>query len=114
MKQPNVQERLEHILQAIENIGEFTRGGFDALDVKTTSAVYYQLLIIGEAARHIPKELQVHFNDIPWIKMMGLRNIIAHEYFALKHERIVAALCHLPLLIERLQTLINELPDAYR
>lgn len=107
MRQPDIKERLEHILQAITHIAEFTHDGFEAADTMKASAVYYQLVIIGEAARHLPKELREQFTDIPWIKMMGLRNVLAHEYFALKHERILAALKHLPALKRRLSEIIE-------
>ena len=42
--------------------------------------------IIGEAASHIPDEVSKQYNDVPWDEMRGIRNILAHEYFAVDHE----------------------------
>ena len=43
-------------------------------------AVIYNLAIIGEAASHVPSEVQVRYSDIPWATMRGVRNIMVHEY----------------------------------
>lgn len=46
-------------------------------------AVVRNLEIIGEAARNIPEELKVEYSDIEWKRMIGLRNIMIHEYFGI-------------------------------
>jgi hypothetical protein len=50
-------------------------------DQKTIDAVIRNLEIIGEAANFIPKSVQEYLPGIPWSKMRGIRNVIAHEYF---------------------------------
>jgi uncharacterized protein with HEPN domain len=44
-------------------------------------AVIRNLEIIGEAARNVPEEIKNNYNEIPWKKMIGLRNMLIHEYF---------------------------------
>jgi uncharacterized protein with HEPN domain len=39
------------------------------------------LEIIGEAANNISTELQTAHTEIPWHKIVGMRNILIHEYF---------------------------------
>jgi uncharacterized protein with HEPN domain len=46
-------------------------------------AVLRNLEIIGEAANNIPDEIRNKFSNIPWKKMIGLRNIVAHGYFGI-------------------------------
>jgi uncharacterized protein with HEPN domain len=46
-------------------------------------AVLRNLEIIGEAANNIPHDLRNKFLNIPWKKMIGLRNIVAHGYFGI-------------------------------
>ena len=41
------------------------------------------LEIIGEAAGHIPLEIQERYPELAWLEMRGMRNIMAHEYFGL-------------------------------
>ena len=75
---------LEDILQAIKKVEKYTNGlnyeRFNS-DEKSADAVMRNLEIIGEASKNIPSELKDKFPKIPWKKMMGLRNIVAHEYF---------------------------------
>jgi uncharacterized protein with HEPN domain len=49
-------------------------------------AVVRNFQVIGEAANNIPKNIQEKYPQIPWQKMYGLRNLIAHEYFGIDYE----------------------------
>ena len=51
-------------------------------------AVVRNFEIIGEASQKIPTEIQQKYPEVPWKKMYGLRNLIAHEYFGLDYEMI--------------------------
>ena len=44
-------------------------------------AVIRNLEVIGEASKHVPKKLKDRYQEVDWQVMVGLRNIIAHEYF---------------------------------
>jgi len=44
--------------------------------------------IIGEAANHISKEVMEANQDIPWSKIIGLRNKIVHDYGEILTDRI--------------------------
>jgi uncharacterized protein with HEPN domain len=52
------------------------------------AAVTRQLEIIGEAARRISPETQATIPDIPWSKMIGMRNRLIHQYDDLDLETI--------------------------
>ena len=75
---------LYDIKEAIEKIEIFTKSisleEFES-DVKTIDAVLRNLEIIGEASKSIPKRIREKHNDIDWKAIIGMRNIIAHEYF---------------------------------
>jgi len=87
-KSPSVQRRddtvrLHDMLQAIDKIGRFVDGmSFEdfAGDERTTDAVIRNLEIIGEAANHVPSDIQNLNPNVPWARMRGMRNIIAHNY----------------------------------
>lgn len=76
--------RIEDILDAIAEIQSFvaetTLEQFKA-DAKTLKAVAADLMIIGEAANHIPDEVQDAHPDVPWFVMRAMRNRIVHVYF---------------------------------
>lgn len=52
------------------------------------NAVERNLEIIGEAARRLSQSTRENNPDIPWTAIIGLRNVIAHEYGELRHEKI--------------------------
>jgi uncharacterized protein with HEPN domain len=43
-------------------------------------AVTMDLVIIGEAAKHLPAETRRKCPQISWSKIIGMRNIFTHEY----------------------------------
>jgi uncharacterized protein with HEPN domain len=43
-----------------------------------------QIQDIGEAAAHLPPEWLAEHPDIPWSEIVGMRNRIAHGYFAIR------------------------------
>lgn len=51
-------------------------------------AVIRNLEIIGEAIRNIPDNIIDKYPDIPWKRMIGLRNIVIHTYFGIDLENI--------------------------
>jgi len=48
----------------------------------------HDTLNIGEAANKLSKSLKDKYNTIPWHNYVGFRNIAAHNYEALKIERV--------------------------
>ena len=62
----------------------------------------HNLLVIGEAAKNLSKRFFEKTPDIPWQKIKGLRDIIAHQYFGLDY----------PLLWDIVKTKIPELQLA--
>ena len=81
-------------------------------DKRTGMAVERAVEIIGEAARNITEDFKQVHPEIPWAGIIGQRNILAHKYFALKHERIwIVVTEYIPALIDKLESLIPPLPS---
>lgn len=84
MKRNSYKLFVEDMLESINKIERYTRGltydKFEKNEV-VVDAVIRNLEIIGEAARNIPEEVRAKYPDIPWKRMIGLRNITIHEYF---------------------------------
>ena len=82
---------LEDMFQSMQRIEEYL-GDLDFKKFKMThivvDAVVRNFEIIGEASRKIPSDIQEKYPEIPWRKMYGLRNLIAHEYFGIDYEMI--------------------------
>jgi len=102
---------LEDIEEAINKIVEYTKG-YDKerflSDKKTIDAVLRNLSIIGEAANHIPKEIQNKHPKIDWPAVIGLRNRIIHDYFGIDHDIIWY------IIKEELFSLLVEIKGAIR
>jgi len=50
-------------------------------DPRTIRAVAFEFTTIGEAARAISDEVRERYPEVPWEKMLGIRNVLVHEYF---------------------------------
>ena len=74
-------------------------------------AVERNVDIIGEAARKVSEAFKRSHPEIPWRKIIALRNVLAHEYGHVDNKDMweVAAL-HIPDLIGGLESLIPPLP----
>lgn len=71
------------------------------------AAVTRQFEIIGEAARRISPETQATIPNIPWPKIIGMRNHLTHEYDDLDLEIIWDTVrLALPELIKTLESII--------
>ncbi len=55
-------------------------------DTPIQDAVIRRLTIIGEAAGNIPKEIRLQFPDVKWKSIVGLRNVVIHEYAKVKRS----------------------------
>lgn len=42
-----------------------------------------QLEIVGEACNHVDSVTMDEFPDVEWRKIIGLRNLLIHEYFGI-------------------------------
>lgn len=81
---------LADILAAIGKIEQYTIGGKDAFFAHEIiqDAVIRQLSIIGEAAAKLPAAMKASEPEIPWRKIVAMRNIIIHDYSQIKLQRI--------------------------
>ncbi len=73
---------LEDMFQSMQRIEEYL-GDLDFKKFKMTHMVVDAIIrnfeIIGEASKNTPAEIKKKYPEIPWRKMYGLRNLIAHE-----------------------------------
>jgi uncharacterized protein with HEPN domain len=76
--------RLKHILDASVEIQSFikdkTQEEFKQ-DRKLHLSVVHLLEIIGEAGNQISEEVKEQYVDIPWKRIIGMRNRLIHGYF---------------------------------
>ena len=57
-------------------------------DERTSLAVERLLENVGEAARHVSLELQSLHPEIPWQGIIGMRNVLAHQYGVVDQRKV--------------------------
>jgi uncharacterized protein with HEPN domain len=78
-----IRPALSAILQAIDGIQDAVRGKtFDEFsgDWLLRHGVQRGIEIVSEAARRIPHDMQSARPDIPWAQIVGIGNVLRHEY----------------------------------
>jgi uncharacterized protein with HEPN domain len=109
--QPRESNYLRDMLNAAKLAQDFVAGidweTFE-LDLMRQAAVTRQFEIIGEAARRVSTATQAAIPDIPWSKIIGMRNHLIHEYDDLDLEIIWDTIqLALPGLIARLENIVS-------
>ena len=99
------------IREAIENIQKYADHGKDAFseDELIQTWVLHHIQILGEAAARISDEFQEHHPDIPWFKIVGMRNILVHDYFKIDVDAVWSVVENdLPKLYNQVKHLLHE------
>ena len=82
---------LRHMLDAVDTVEEYLQG-VDEEKFKNTrliqDGVIRQIEIIGEAARHISKDIRKTYPEIPWQDVAGMRDKLIHDYFGVDIEKV--------------------------
>src|SRR5207248_2637521 len=77
----------EHAREAVEITAGFEPDDFFAESVRDY-AIKYVLMTIGEAARNLSDGFKTNHPEIPWERVVGLRNRLAHDYGNLDRDRL--------------------------
>lgn len=106
-------ERLLDIVEAIERIEKYAAQGRQAFDRDELIQNWFvrHLQIIGEAARALPAEFKDRYPEVPWLQIMGMRNILVHDYFGIDKEVVWSAVERdLPDLKGKIEAILQKLP----
>lgn len=107
--------RIADILECVTKIEDYTAGMTFAdfrASPKTVDAVYRNLEVIGEAARHIPPDIEARHPAVPWSRMRGMRDVLIHEYFGVDLETVWQTIhSNLPQLLDVLRKVLAENHD---
>ncbi|MCI5142241.1 MAG: DUF86 domain-containing protein [Candidatus Electrothrix sp. ATG1] len=76
------------------------------------SACIRQLEIIGEAAGRVSEETRAESADIPWKEVVGLRNVLIHEYFGVDLDLVFDVIqTDMPKLKNGIRALLDAQPE---
>jgi uncharacterized protein with HEPN domain len=89
----NEQDRLRDVKDAIvamrEHLARADEEPSDE-DAALHDALPFQFVVIGEAVKNLAPETRESEPKIPWADVAGLRDLIAHEYFRIEIDRVLA------------------------
>lgn len=69
-------------------------------------ATLHNLILLGEAATHVPDHVRNFAGDIAWRQVVGTRNRLIHGYLGIKNEVVWDIIQNeIPQLLEQLQAL---------
>ena len=104
-----LQDILDAMAKAQAFLGNMDMPHFEA-DERTSYAVIRALEVMGEAARHIPEEITQRYPKVPWSDMIGMRNVLIHDYIEVDLEAIWLTVKNdLPEAEEEIKRIIEEL-----
>lgn len=102
---------VQDMLEFCERVLDYT-SGLDQ-DTFTANRLPYDatlrnIQLIGEAATHIPAELQEKYPAIPWRSIIGVRNRLAHSYLHISDVVIWSIIQDaIPKLLPELRRLVD-------
>jgi uncharacterized protein with HEPN domain len=94
---------LHDILEAADSIASYIAGQSEtsfSADLMRRDAVLYRLAVVGEAAGRLSKAARDARPDIPWKRIVAMRNILVHDYRGV--DIVIAwdtATIHVPALV---------------
>ena len=70
----------------------------------------YHLQIIGEASSKLGRDFHRVHSDVPWPRIVAMRNVLVHDYFGVDLNEVwVAVVQDLPNLKREIQTILKEM-----
>lgn len=106
---------LLNMLKALRSLKSFTqdRSLDDYMaDELLRMGIERALEIVGEAANRLSPDFQAAHTEIDWRNIVGLRNIIVHQYDELDYENIRKIVTtQAPTLLEQVEPLLSPLPE---
>ncbi len=102
---------LVDIYQAGQNVLSYAqnlkRADLEVNEIRT-SAILYQILIIGEATKRLSPEFRAQHPELPWADMAGMRDILAHQYDQLDFDTMWNIIqTSVPNMLEKIDPLLT-------
>ena len=106
-----IEERFLDMMEAIQRIDKYAERGRPAFvsDELIQTYIVHNLQILGEAAAKIPIDQQSQYPELPWPKMVGMRNVLVHNYFNIDLDIVWQVVeSELPALKEKIGRILEK------
>ena len=102
--------RLRHMIEAAREAVSFAHGRFRSdleVDRQLVLSLVKDIEIIGEAATQVTESTRMELADIPWTKIIAMRNRLAHAYFSINLHVVWQTVQEdLPMLITNIERIV--------
>jgi len=102
---------LEHILESIKDIENFTKElpkDHFLKNKEKQNASIRSIEVIGEAVKNLPAEFKKKHSVIPWAKIAGMRDRLIHHYFGVDLKRVwIVIKGDIPKLKKQIQDILT-------
>jgi len=77
--------------------------------------VLYNLHVIRKAVKNLPQDFRKRHGEVPWREIAGMRDFVAHAYFALDLDILWDAISHeVPNLLWQTKAVAEEEQEKHR
>lgn len=108
-------DRLLDIVEAIERIEKYAARGREAFerDELVQNWIVHHLQIVGEASRSLSDDFTRNRSEVPWSKIVGMRNILVHRYFGIDLQAVWSVVeGELPALRSNIESILRKMGDG--
>jgi uncharacterized protein with HEPN domain len=108
-------DRLRDAIKAIDRCLSQAERGRVVFETDQLVQVWmvHHLEILGEACRAVTAELRAAHPEVPWAAIVGMRNVLAHDYFGIDLAEVWSTVERdLPPLRAQLAAAVARLPEA--
>ena len=112
-------QRVYHVLEQAELIRSRVEGiSYERLleNDLLLDALMHNVTVIGEAVRAMDVEFRASHAEIPWRSIVGMRNILVHQYDDVDCSILWEVVTHdIPAIVPKLEKIYNgfELPEGF-
>jgi uncharacterized protein with HEPN domain len=109
-------QRLHDIIEALTWVTAAAAGRTEdqfSGDEVLRYAIAQQLTVVGEAAARLSSELTQKYPLVPWADIVGLRNVLVHQYFGVHWPLVWQTVSdHVPVLLDQVRGIVRvEFPE---
>lgn len=102
---------LEDMLSYAERVRHHVASRSSLEEELVRDAALYELAILGEGANRLSRDLREAHPEVPWARIIALRNFLLHVYHRIDLDLVWDAVHQLPRLEEQLHAILEEVPQ---
>ena len=88
----DILDRIRRIASAEKLMTESIVSSDDEAAEMAFDAILYNLVVIGEAVKSLDTQMKLRSSHIEWKEIIGLRDLLAHQYFQIDVSVIKASI----------------------